>query len=161
VIFISQELHALFEICAQEVFSNIEALKLVHGLKLLFSLASSDIKVLVLDLNSLNFFLDLTLPFLVIISLSLVILIFELTNLFNFMLFLNFKNSLVDTLAQENIQDWLNFFIVVEEIVIFNLCDFIDTCLLWNVFWSWWFWLEIISLQFHFCFCRFGLSLFS
>jgi hypothetical protein len=99
VIFISQELHALFEICAQEVFSNIEALKLVHGLKLLFSLASCDIKVLVLDLNSLNFFLDFALPFLVIISLSLVILIFELTNLFNFMLFLNFKNSLVDTLA--------------------------------------------------------------
>jgi hypothetical protein len=128
---------------------------------LLLSLASSDVKVLVLDLDSLDFFLDLTLPFLVIISLSLMILIFELTNLFNFMLFFNFKNSLVDALAQENIQDWLNFFIIVEEIVIFNLCDFIDTCLLWNVFWSWWFWLEIISLQFHFCLCWFGLSLFS
>ena len=161
MVFIGQELHALFEICAQEVFSNIEALELIHGFELLLSLASSDVKVLVLDLDSLDLFLDFTLPFLVIISLSLVILIFELTNLFNFMLFFNFKNSLVDTLTQKNIQDWINLFIVVKEIIVFNLCNFIDTCLLWDVFWSWWFWHEIISLQFHFCLCRFSFSLLS
>ena len=103
MVFISQELHALFEICAQEVFSNIEALELIHGFELLLSLASSDVKVLVLDLDSLDLFLDFTLPFLVIISLSLVILIFELSNLLNFMFFFDLKNSLVYRFAQENI----------------------------------------------------------
>ena len=159
MVFISQELHALFEITAQEIFCNIKALQFVHSLKLLLSLASSNIKILVLNLDSLDLFLDFTLPFLVVISLSLVILIFELPNLLNLMFFFNFENCLIDTFTQENVQNWLDLLIVVEKIVIFDLSDFIDTCFLWNILWSRWFWLEIIGLQFHFCLLRFGLSL--
>lgn len=154
-------MHTLFEISVQEIFCNIKALKLVHGFKLRFSFTSSNIEVLVLNLDSLNLFFNFTLPFLVIISLSLMILIFELSNLFNFMLLFNFKNSLINTFAEKNIENWLNLLIIVKEIIIFNLSDLIDTSFLWNVLRSWWFWLEIVSLQFHFCLSWLRFTLFS
>lgn len=53
----------------------------------------------------------------------------------------------------------MNFHIIVEKIMVLNLCDLVDTSLLGYIFWSLWFRLENISLQFHFCLIRFDLSL--
>lgn len=45
--------------------------------------------------------------------------------------------------------------------MILNLSDLINTSLFRDIFWSWWFRLEHVSLQFHFCFIRFCLTLLS
>ena len=44
--------------------------------------------------------------------------------------------------------------------MILNLSDLINTSLFRDIFWSWWFRLEDIRLQFHFCLVWFRLTLF-
>ena len=89
------------------------------------------------------------------------VFIFELSYLFKFMLFLHLEHSLVDRLVQQHIQDRLDLNIIIEEIVVFNLGYLVDSRLFWDVFWSWRFRLENVSLQFHFCFIWFGFALLS
>ena len=80
VVFVSQKLHARFEIVRQEVLSNMHALQLVHGLLLLLPLHPSVLKSLVLDLDPLNLLLDFLLPVTIINLSSLVIFILKLSD---------------------------------------------------------------------------------
>lgn len=89
------------------------------------------------------------------------IFVFELTNFFKFVLFFNLQSSLLNSLVKQDIQNWLHLNIIVEQVIIFNLSDFINSCFLRDIFWCWGFRLENIGLQFHFCFIRFSLALFS
>ena len=91
----------------------------------------------------------------------LVVFIFELSNFFKFMLLLHFKDSLVDRLVKQHIQDRLDLDIIIEEIIVFNLGYLVYSRLFRNIFWSWRFRLENVSLQFHFCLICFGFALFS
>lgn len=159
MIHVTQELHALLEVSGQEVLRKVHALKLLHGLKLLFALHASIVECLVLSLDALYFPLYFLLPVAIFNLTAFVIFEFEFSNLFKLMFFLDFQGSLLNRLHKQHIQDWLNFYIIVEKIMVLNLCDLVDTSLLGNIFWSWWFRLENISLQFHFCLVRFDLAL--
>ena len=77
------------------------------------------------------------------------------------MLLLHFKDSLVDGLVKQHIQDRLDLDIIIEEIIVFNLGYLVYSRLFRNIFWSWRFRLENVSLQFHFCLICFGFALFS
>ena len=90
MIFVSKELHAAFEIIVKESLSNIETLKLVHGLSLLLSLDTSIVKCLIFDFDPSNFFLNLRLPFLVVHLSSLMIFVLKLSNFLQFVLFFDF-----------------------------------------------------------------------
>ena len=59
MVFIRHELHTLHEVVAEEVFGDVQALKLVHSLNLLLSLDASVIKGLILNLDPLYLSLDL------------------------------------------------------------------------------------------------------
>ena len=126
-------------------------MKLVHGLNLLLSLHSCVLKSLILDFDSLYFTLHFLLPVAIFNLTAFMVVILELPDLLELLLFLYLKSSLVDALGQENIKNWLNFFIIVEKIVILNLGDFVNSSLLWNILRFKRFRLENISLQFHFC----------
>jgi hypothetical protein len=89
------------------------------------------------------------------------IFIFELSDLFELMFFFNLKDGLLASLIEQDIKNGLNLNIVIKQIVVFNLRYLIDTCFLRDIFWSWRFRLENISLQFHFCFIWLNLALFS
>ena len=89
------------------------------------------------------------------------VLILKLPNVLELVLLFHLESSLLNRFIKQNVQNWLDFNVIVEKVVVFNLSDFVDTCLLWNVFWSRWFRLEYICLQFHFCLIRFCFALFS
>lgn len=90
MIFVSKELHAAFEIVIKESLSNIETLKLVHGLRLLLSLDPRIVKSLVFDFDSGDFLLNLGLPFLVIHFSSFMVFVFELSDFLQFVFFFDF-----------------------------------------------------------------------
>lgn len=90
MIFVSKELHAAFEIIIKESLSNIETLKLVHGLRLLLSLDPRIVKSLVFDFDSGDFLLNLGLPFLVIHFSSFMVFVFELSDFLQFVFFFDF-----------------------------------------------------------------------
>lgn len=90
MIFVSKELHAAFEIVIKESLSNIETLKLVHGLRLLLSLDPRIVKCLVFDFDSGDFLLNLGLPFLVIHFSSFMVFVFELSDFLQFVFFFDF-----------------------------------------------------------------------
>lgn len=89
VILVSQVLHASLKIIAQEIFGDVHALKLLHGIELLLSLLPSIIQSLILLLDPGYFPLDFLLPVGILKLSSLVILIFELTNFFKLVFLLN------------------------------------------------------------------------
>ena len=91
---------------------------------------------------------------------SLVIFIFELSNFFELMLFLNFQDGLVNRLVKEHIQDRLDLDIIIEKIVILDLGYLVYSRLFRNILWSWRFRLENVSLQFHFCLICLSFTLF-
>ena len=103
--------------------------------------------------------LDLLLPVGVLQLPPLMVLVFELPDLLELVLFLHLEDSLLARLVEEDIQDWLHLYVVVEEVMVLYLGDLVDSSLLRDVLWSWWFRLENIRLQFHFCFIwlRFAL----
>lgn len=154
-------LHTGFEILGQEGLCDIHALKLLHSVKLLLSLLTSVIKGLILLLDSRDFFLDLLLPIRILELPPLVVFVFELTNFFKFVFFLYLKSSLFNRLVEQHIENWLDLHIIVKKVIVLNLSDLVNSCFLRDVFWGWWFRLENICLQFHFCFIRLSLPLFS
>ena len=160
VILVSQVLHASLKIIAQEIFGDVHALKLLHGIELLLSLLPSIIQSLILLLDPGYFPLDFLLPVGILKLSSLVILIFELTNFFKLVFFFNLWSRLFNCLIEQNVKDWLHLNVVVEQVIIFDLSDLINSCFLRDIFWCWGFRLENICLQFHFCFIRFSLALF-
>ena len=77
------------------------------------------------------------------------------------MLFFNLEGSLFNRLVEQHIKNWLDLNIIIKKVIILNLSNLINSSFLRDVFWRWWFRLENICLQFHFCFIRFRLALFS
>ena len=152
-------MHTFHKVSTEEIFSNIHALKLLHSLKLLLSLFSCVLQSLIFLLDSCYFSFDLHLPICIFNLSSFMIFIFELSNFFKFMLLFNFQDTLLYRLIQKNIKDWLYLNIIIKQIIVFNLGNFIDTSLFRNVFWSWGFRLENICLQFHFCLICFSFTL--
>jgi hypothetical protein len=67
---------------------------------------------------------------------------------------------LLDGFVEQNIKNWLNFNIIIKQVMIFDLSDLVNSSFLRDVFRSWWFRLEHICLQFHFCLIRLGFTLF-
>ena len=61
------------------------------------------------------------------------------------MLLLDFEDGLLDGLVQKQVQDRLHFVVVVEQVVVFDLGDFVDACLFRDELWSRWFRLEDIG----------------
>jgi len=98
----------------------------------------------------LDFLFDFLLPVSVLKFAPLVILVFELPYFFHLMLFFDLLAGLLNRLIKKNVEDWLHFDIVVKEVIILNLGNLIDTSLLWDVFGSWWFRLENVSLNLNF-----------
>ena len=75
------------------------------------------------------------------------------------MFLLHFETGLLDSFVEEHVEDGLHLLVIVKEIVVLYLSNFVDTSLLGNVPRGGRFRLECISLQFHFCDlrCRFAL----
>lgn len=115
--------------------------------------------MLVLDLDATDFLLDFVVPVPVLGFSPLLVLILEFFNFLKFKFIFYFQASLVDALAEKNVQDWLYLDIVVKEIIVLNLGDLVDTRLLWDILWRFRFLLEFVCLQFHFCFLWLLLAL--
>ena len=97
LVMLGKVLHAAHEIISQEVFSEVEALELLHGLILLLSLNSSIFKSLVLLFDSSNFLFDFALPLRVFNLSSFVVLKLKFPNCFKFMFLLHFETGLLDS----------------------------------------------------------------
>ena len=124
------------------------------------ALLSCVIKSLVFQLDAVNFLLDFHLPFTIFDLSAFVVFILKFSNLFKLLLFFNFKSCLINRLWEKDIQNRLDFFVIVEKVVVFDLCDLVNTCFLWDIWWSWGFRLELVSLQFHFCLVWLRFALF-
>jgi hypothetical protein len=85
---------------------------------------------------------------------SFISLVLEVTNLVKLSLFLNFKQSLLNCFRQKYVKDRLNFTIIIKEIIIFNLSDFIYTGLFGDIWRCGWARNKLISLAFNFRFFR-------
>jgi len=82
----------------------------------------------------------------VLLLLTLLVVQLELADFTDFRLFLDLKNSLFNRLGKQYVEDGLAVVIKVEQIVIANLCYFIDACFLGHVLRRGWFGKEYISL---------------
>jgi len=127
---------------------------------LLLALSSCNVKSLVLLLNATHFTFDFLNPVLVGLLLAFVIFTFEFADFFQFSFFFNFKKSLLNRLGEKHVENRLDFSVIVEEIVVFNLSDLINTGLLRDVLGRWRLRLEVVSLAFNFNFPRLLTSLF-
>ncbi len=133
----------------------------MHSFYLLFSFCSCNVQSLVLLLNSSNLFLDFLLPIFSLVLFTFLAFSFEFAYLIDFSLLFNFEYGLFNCLSQQDIQDWLHFSIIVKQIIVLNLSDFIDTSLLRDVGRCGRFRNELISLNLNFDFFRTLLPLFS
>ena len=120
----------------------------MHCLDLLLSLGTRVIEGLVLLLNQGDFTFDLLLPLRVVVLLSLLVFLFELTDLLQFTFFLNLKDSLFAGFSEKNIKYWLNFSVELKEIIVTYLGRFVNSSLLRDVLWRWRFRKEFIALCF-------------
>ena len=84
-------LHRSHEASLQEAFRQVETLKLVHGLDLLFSPSTSVVESLVLLFDAGEFTLYLLFPIVVMILLTLLVLSFEFADLLKLGLLLDFQ----------------------------------------------------------------------
>jgi hypothetical protein len=118
----------------------------LHGLYLLLPLDPSLVEYLVLGLDARDLALHFTLPFVALGRETLLAALFEATNLIKLGLLLDFKERLLHGFSEKYVQDWLHFTIVVEEVIVFDLGDLVDTCLLRDIRWGRWPREELISL---------------
>ena len=95
-----EEFHGVVEGAIEEVLRHLQALKLVHGLHLLFALGARDVERLVLLLDARDFTFHFLYPLVVGLLLALVILALELPDLFQLLLFLDFEQCLLNGLGQ-------------------------------------------------------------
>jgi len=91
VLVFGQVLHRSHEAALQELFGQVEALELVHGLDLLLSPSTSIVESLVLLLDARDLTLDLLFPVVVVALLTLLVLSFEFADLLQLGFFLNFQ----------------------------------------------------------------------
>ena len=96
------------------MLGHLQALELMHGLNLLLTLGAGNVQRFVLLLDAGDFALNLLYPLVVGLLLSLVVLRFELANLFQFGLFLDLKEGLFNRLCEEDIKNRLHFTIVIK-----------------------------------------------
>lgn len=96
------------------MLGHLEALELVHGLDLLLTLSSSDVECLVLLLDAAHFTLNFLNPVFVGLLLALMVLAFEFADFFQFCLFLDFKQSLLNRLSEEDVKNRLDFSVIVK-----------------------------------------------
>lgn len=144
---IIQLLHGAHEATGKEFFGDIEALQFVHGLHLLFAFGASIVQRLVLLLYQANLPLYLRVPLVMGLLLALLILQLELTDLRELAFLFDLKDSLLSGLSEQYIQDGLHLIVEVEEIIVVDLRNFIDTRLLWHILGRWRF------RQEHICLC--------
>ena len=85
---------------------------------------------LVLVLDALDLALDFFLPVVVQGDLTLLVVGFKLTNFLELGLLFNLEQRLFDGLGQEHVQDGLNLALIVEEVEIFDLSDFVNASFL-------------------------------
>ena len=131
----------------------------MHGLDLLLSFESSLVQGLVLLLDAADFTLDFLLPLLVLIILPLAVLTLESANFIEFSFFFNFKKGLFNCFGQKHVQNRLHFSIVVKQVIIFNLSEFVDSSLFGHVFRSRRFRNKYVSLTFDIAFFWFFATL--
>jgi len=81
--------------------------------------------------------------------LTLLVFSFVLSDLVKFGLLFNFKEGLLNGFGQKHVQDGLNFTVVIEEVVIFDLCDLVNTSFLWHILWRFGSGQEHIGLAFN------------
>ena len=96
------------------MLGHLEALELVHSLDLLLTLGSSDVESLVLLLDAAHLTLNFLNPVFMGLLLALVVLTFEFADLFQFCFFLNFKQSLLNRLGEEDVENRLDFSVIVK-----------------------------------------------
>ena len=130
MLLICQNLHTFLEVSCQESLSNIEALKLRNGVKLLLTFVASILERLILLLYPLYFSLDFLLPLGLLSLPPFVIALLVLPDLVQLVLFLDFESSLLDGLTKQNVQYRLYFDVVVKEVVVLDLSDLVDASLL-------------------------------
>lgn len=148
----SKELHSVVKTALEEVLGHLEALQLVHGLNLLFTLSSGDVERLVLLLDAADFALDLLNPVLVGLLLAFVVFTFEFADFLQFSFLFYLKERLFDRLGEEDIEDGLHFSIIVKEVVVLDLGDLVNTGLLGHVLGRWRLGCEVVRLTLNFDF---------
>ena len=154
-------LDRVHEIIFKESLGKIKALQLFDGLELLFSLHPSSIKSFCLESDARKLFFNLLLPLRLFSHSTFVVTLLEFLDGVHLVLLLHLKSGLFNSFTEEDIQNGLNFFIVVEQVIVFDLSDFIDTSLLWHIFRSGRLGQESIRLHFHICNVWLSLTLLS
>lgn len=134
------------------MLGHLEALQLVHGLNLLFTLSSGDVERLVLLLDAADFALDLLNPVLVGLLLAFVVFTFEFADFLQFSFLFYLKERLFDRLGEEDVEDGLHFSIIVKEVVVLDLGDLVNTGLLGHVLGRWRLGCEVVRLTLNFDF---------
>jgi hypothetical protein len=105
----------------------------LEGACLLLSAGSRILERLILGFDAGNLSLNFLLPTVMLVVQTLVGFVLELTNLINLSLLLYLKQSLFNCLGEKYVENGLDFTIVIEKVVVFNLSDFINTGLFGNV----------------------------
>jgi hypothetical protein len=145
-------IHSIKEGVRQIILGNGNALYLLEGACLLLSAGSCILEGLILGLNTGDLTLNFLLPTVMLIVKTLIGFVLELANLMNLSLLLYLKQSLFNCLGKKYIENWLDFTIVIEKVVVFNLSDFIYTGLFGNVRRSRRSWHKIVRLAFNLSF---------
>ena len=81
-----------------------------------------------------------------VVFLALLVLLFKFADLLELGLLLDLENSLLLRLVEENVEDGLHFAIEIEQVVVADLSDLVDTGLLWHILGRGWLWKELICL---------------
>lgn len=144
-------LHGVDKCISKVSFCKCDALYLLEGTCLLLTSRTCILECLVLGLDSCNLTLDFLFPTVMFVVNALVGFVLKVTNLVQLGFFFDFKECLFNCLGQKYVKDWLDFTIVVKEIVVLNLCDLIDTGLFGDIRRSGWARNELISLALHLC----------
>jgi len=105
----------------------------VHGLDLLLAFGSGVFESLILVLNPLDFTFDLFFPIISQVDLTLLVVGLVLADFLKFCLLLDLEKGLLDGLGEQNVEDGLNFTVVIEEVVVLDLGDLVDSGFLGDV----------------------------
>ena len=88
------------------------------------------------------------------------ILRFELSDLLELGFFFDLQKRLLNGLGEQNVENGLYFSVIIKQVVVFNLGDFVNTRLLRNVARGRRFLIEIIGLALNFLFASLLPALF-
>ena len=125
--------HSVKEGVRQVILGDRDALYLLEGACLLLSAGSRILERLIFGFDAGDLSLNFLLPTVMLVVETLVGFVLELTDLIYLSLLLYLKQSLFNCLGKEYVENGLDFTIVIEKVVVFNLSDFIYTGLFGNV----------------------------